>query len=351
MWYNVFVKYIYVRNEMATQRLYPQTIICIIWDFDGTLVPGYMQQPLFDEYGIDASKFWKEVNQLPNLYEKQGLVVSKDTVYLNHILTYIEHSIFKGLTNKKLKELGGKLQFYPGLPKFLGEVKEHVNKHPEFSKHGIKVEHYIVSTGLKPMIEGSPVRQYVDGIWACEFIEDVIPPGFNPQAEMDLEGVRTISQIGYTLDNTTKTRAIFEINKGTNDDPRIDVNASIPLEHRRVPFPHMIYIADGPSDIPCFSLINHFHGKTYAVYDRKNKKNFTQVFDLNEQDRVQAFGEADYSQDSQTYMWIMHAVESIATQIVSDRTSTLKFIVHPPPNHITPTTGNGLSEETSELVS
>jgi len=201
-----------------------------------------MQQPLFDEYGIDAAQFWKEVSNLPELYAKQGISISKDTAYLNHILTYTQHGIFKGLTNQKLRVLGRKLEFYPGLPDFLRIVKGTVEDHPEYSKHGIKVEHYVVSTGLKPMIEGSAVHPYVNGVWACEFIENVIPPRSKPQSKMDLDGPKTISQIGYMLDNTTKTRALFEINKGTNDDPRIDVNATIPDEQRRVPFPHMIYI-------------------------------------------------------------------------------------------------------------
>ena len=335
---------------IAVQRLYLQTLIAIIWDFDCTLIPGYMQQPLFDEYGVDAKKFWKEVNNLPKLYAKQGISISKDTAYLNHILTYTQYGIFKGLTNQKLRELGSKLEFYPGLPDFLRIVKETVETHPEYSKHGIKVEHYVVSTGLKPIIEGSAVYPYLDGVWACEFIENVIPPESKPQSEMDLEGTKAISQIGYMLDNTTKTRALFEINKGTNDDPRIDVNATIPPEQRRVPFPHMIYIADGPSDIPCFSIVNQYGGKTFAVYDRTSKAKFAQVVALNEQHRVQAYGEADYTEGSQTCMWITHAVETIAQQIVSGRAMTLKRIVQPPPNHITAAQSNGHSSDSAEVV-
>jgi len=335
---------------MSMQRLYLQTFIAIVWDFDYTLIPGYMQQPLFDEYGIDANQFWKEVNNLPKLYAKQGISISKDTAYLNHILTYTQYGIFKGLTNQKLRELGSKIEFYPGLPDFLRIVKETIENHSEYSKHGIKVEHYVVSTGLKPMIEGSAVHPYIDGVWACEFIEDIIPPGSKPQSKMDLEGTKTVSQIGYMLDNTTKTRALFEINKGTNDDPRIDVNATIPPEQRRVPFPHMIYIADGPSDIPCFSIVNQYCGKTFAVYDRAFKEKFGQVVALNEQDRVQSYGEADYTEGSQTYMWITHAVETIAKQIIVDRTTTLKRIVQPPPNHITAPQSNGYSSESAEVV-
>jgi len=328
---------------MATQGLFLQTIIAIIWDFDDTLIPGNMQQPLLEEYGISAEKFWKEVNALPQRYAERHVTVPKDTAYLNHILTYVQHGIFKGLTNEKLRALGNKLLFHPGLPEFLGTAKKIIVDNPEFSQQDIKVEHYIVSTGLKAIIEGSAVLPYVDGIWACEFIEDIIPPGDKPQLKMDVGAEKTIAQIGYMLDNTTKTRAIFEINKGTNKDPRIDVNASIAPEHRRVPIPNMIYMADGPSDIPCFSIINQYGGKTFAVYNKASKASFAQVVKLSEQDRVQAYGPADYEDGSQTFMWITHTVEGIARRIVRDRATTLSQIVQPPPNHIPLSSRNGLS--------
>ena len=311
-------------------------MIAVIWDFDKTLIPGYMQQPLLDEYGVKADQFWQEVNALPRLYAERGVTVSKDTAYLNHILTHVRHGIFKNLTNEKLKELGGKLEFYPGLPEFLRTVKNVIAENPVFSQHEIRVEHYVVSTGIKPMIEGSAVYQYVDGVWACEFIEDIIPPKSKPQLKMEAEGEKCISQIGYMLDNTTKTRAIFEINKGTNKDSRIDVNASIAEEHRRVPIPNMVYIADGPSDIPSFSVINQYGGKTFAVWNKVDRESFAQVVRLGEQRRVQAYGEADYREGTQTYLWIIHNVSSIARRIVQDRTSTLTQIMQPPPNHIVP---------------
>lgn len=134
--------------------------------------------------------------------------------------------------------------------------------------------------------------------------------------------------------NTTKTRAIFEINKGTNKDPRIDVNASIRQEDRRAPFQNMVYIADGPSDIPCFSIINQYGGKTFAVYRSGSMEEFAQVDSLRQQGRVQSYGEANYEKGSQTYMWILHTVQSIAKRIVENRARALTERVHAPPNHI-----------------
>ena len=76
-----------------------QNIIAIIWDFDKTLVDGYMQDPIFKEYNVDSSMFWKEVNELPKKYEQEGVRINPDTIYLNHFIKYVKKGTFKGLNN------------------------------------------------------------------------------------------------------------------------------------------------------------------------------------------------------------------------------------------------------------
>ena len=93
-----------------------QNIIACVWDFDKTLIPGYMQTPLFDHYGVKEAKFWDEVNSLPEIYSRRGCKVSKDTIYLNHLLSYVKNGPMRGLTNQKLHQLGGQLEFCNGLP-------------------------------------------------------------------------------------------------------------------------------------------------------------------------------------------------------------------------------------------
>lgn len=329
--------------------LFLQNVIAIIWDFDETLIKGHMQKPIFDRYSVDGTKFWREVNALPATYQKQGIMVSKDTLYLNHILTYVRRGHFAGLNNAALKQMGQELKFFPGLPDFFPAIKATIQEREEFKGHQILVEHYIVSTGLRQMIMGSLIAPHVTDIWGCEFIEEPAGPGYLPGLRsMELvpaQGRRRkktengqeaiIQQVGYAIDNTTKTRAIFEINKGTNTDPKIDVNATIREEDRRVPFQNMIYIADGPSDIPVFSVLNRFGGKTYAVYPAGSQDHFAQVYDLERNRRVQGFGEADYRPNSQTYMWIRHSAEEIARRIVRDRAQALRDRVSGPPGHIT----------------
>lgn len=282
-------------------NIFTQTNIAVIWDFDKTLIPGYMQEPLFKHYNIDGRTFWREVHALPNQLRREGNeLVAEDSIYLNHILAYVRAGIFKGLNNKLLRDLGSHLQFYPGLPEFFPAVKERVAQNPLFAKYDIKVEHYIVSTGLRQMILGSTIAQHTDGIWGCEFVERLLPPGLKASdMPQDKDEDVTIQDIGYVIDNTTKTKAIFEINKGVNKLSSIDVNTHIPKVDRRIPFENMIYIADGPSDVPVFSLINQNKGRTFGVYSPGSWEEFAQVNKLQKQQRIHSFGEANYEPHSQ----------------------------------------------------
>jgi len=319
-----------------TPDVFRQTEIAVIWDFDKTLIPGYMQEPLFRHFGIDGQTFWREVQALPGYLRRFGAeLVSHDSIYLNHILSYVRSGRFPGLNNALLRELGRELKFYPGLPEFFPAVKERISNNPVYQRHDIRVEHYIVSTGLRQMILGSAIAPYVDGVWGCEFVEYLPGPGFlsNEEAE-PLPGPLVIQDIGYVLDNTTKTRAIFEINKGVNKFPEIDVNSNIPREDRRIPFQNMIYIADGPSDVPVFSLVNQNGGRTFAVYESRSPQGFAQAVELQRQGRVHAFGEANYEPGTLTYMWIMHAVEDIANRIVKKREEALHTKLGQPPRHL-----------------
>ena len=152
-------------------------------------------------------------------------------------------------------------------------------------------------------------------------------------AEPELPLDHVIAHIGYAIDNTTKTRAIFEINKGANKLP-IDVNATVPHDQRRVPFQNMIYIADGPSDIPAFSVLNQNGGRTYAVYRPGSEKEFDQVSDLQEQGRGISFAQADYGANGAAHLMIRRGVLKIAQRIVSDRQRLLSSTVSTPPRHI-----------------
>lgn len=326
-----------------TTPLHPQNVIALVWDFDKTLIPGYMQDPIFEEYRVDAAQFWREVNALPAYYRCHGVKVSADNSYLNHLLTYVQHGHMQGLTNAKLRELGAQITFHPGLPEFFPYLKEQLANLPDADRFEIRLEHYIVSTGLREMIEGSSIRPYVDEIWASEFIENPAPPHFDPEVTVNLDQPNPqrslfpaggISQIALAYDNTSKTRALFEINKGANKTVSIDVNSTMRAEDRRVPFNHMIYIADGPSDVPAFSLMRQANGTAYAVYDDANDLSLEQVERLRRDGRIDHFGPADYRPGSPTGKWLWLRVKQIAQTIIQERQAALKVRVGVAPTHL-----------------
>ena len=121
-------------------------------------------------------------------------------------------------------------------------------------------------------------------VWGCELLD-----------EEDADGNKIISEVIYALDNTSKTRVLFEINKGVGERDGVDVNSKLPEEYRRVKFENMIYIADGPSDIPAFSVVNKGKGATFAIYPKGDMKAFQQVEQMRKDGRINMYAEADYS--------------------------------------------------------
>lgn len=300
-------------------------IIAVVWDFDKTLVDGYMQEPIFKKYGINAKDFWNEVNELPQKYmNEQGVKVNRDTIYLNHFIKYTKEGKFKGLNNSMLENFGNDLNFYSGIPEVFEKTKKLIEENEIFKEYDIKVEHYIVSTGMSAIIKGSVVMPYVDGVWGCELIE--VP---------DEDGNMIIGEVGYTIDNTSKTRALFEINKGVNKRDGIEVNTKIPEENRRVHFINMVYVADGPSDIPAFSVINKNGGATFAVYPKGDAKALKQVDRMKEDNRINMYAEADYTEGSTAYMWLTNKIMEFAERIRNDeRAKISKFAEGGTPKHL-----------------
>ena len=314
--------------------LYTQNVVACIWDFDKTLIPGYMQQPLFELFNINEKRFWEEVNGLPSAYLERVLTVSPDTIYLNHLLSYVRAGVMKGLTNAKLEELGKELVFNPGLPEFFRTLQQLVTLKEVYKKHDIRLEHYIISTGLAAMIRGSKIAPFVENVYGCEFIEDPFPPHYLSQQDLGIHPDREVSQIGVVIDNTIKTRYIFEINKGCNKNPEINVNSNIRHSDRRVPFRNMIYVADGPSDIPVFSVVKNNGGKTFAVYDQSSNEEFAQNDRLLQSGRIHAYGPTDFQETSNTGMWLKMHICDICDQIVEERELALTKKVGRPPRHI-----------------
>lgn len=297
-------------------------VIATVWDFDQTLIPGNMQEPLFKKRGINPSKFWKECNELIKKINEKGVEANPDTYYLNLMLRYAkEGGPLEGLTNKELEETGRGLLFHNGALDLFKRIVE-LNNEPKYAENDIHFENYIVSTGLKRIIKGSPIYRYTKKIWGAEF------------SSHDEEQEGPISEIAYSLDNTTKTRALFEISKGIGiSSDQIDVNTVMPEKLRRVRFCNMVYVADGPSDVPAFSLINQKKGATLAVYPRGDAEALAKVEKLRSDGRVQMIAEANYEPNSTAHLWIINKLRSQANQVIKDRQETFNKLGRGTPPH------------------
>lgn len=320
-------------------NLFSQNIIALIFDFDKTLIPYNMQHPLFKRYKIDEDIFWKEVEALPEFLKKVNSPFNPlvgEVHYLNHFISYVNSGRMPDLSNDILREEAKNLEFYPGVLDIFSNLQNFIQSKDIFQEANISLEFYVISSGFRQMILGSQIAPFLKGAWGCEFLETTGFPGF-----LDLKGdyssverKKVITAISYLLDNTTKTRVLFEINKGSNIDKSINVNAKMSQEARRIPFENMIYIADGPSDIPVFSLLNDRKGKTFCVYNPNNDSEFSQARSLQDTNRVQCFGPADYTDNSHTYRWILHSLEQMARSIISSKKEKLARNITDPPKHL-----------------
>jgi len=325
-----------------------QNIVACLWDFDKTLCPHYMQTPLFEHFGIDENTFWDEVNHLPSYYKERGIRLLPEIAYLNHMLTYVRLGLMKGLNNKLLFELGAQVPLCPGAAEALESLKAHVET--AYAPYNIQLEHYVCSTGLKQMILGSKIAPHVEGVFASEFIEESAPPHFLSQKGLPLEASHDhVTQIASPMDNTSKTRVIAEINKGCNKNPAISVNAFVEDADRRIPFENMIYIADGPSDVPAFSVMRQKGGLAFAVYNPTSDEEFNQTDTLLQYRRVNAVGPANYTPQSSTYRWLKLHLSRICDRIVEDEIKMRTSRVGSSPKHLPATFAKPLDAPTELL--
>ena len=290
----------------------PQNLIAIVYDYDQTLSPNYMQdEVLFPTFGIDPKKFWKHCGEL---VQEHGY--DNELAYMKAMLDYLE---IDRPTTARLRELGNSLQFFPGLPEMFEEFSRGLLT-PQHEAHGIKVEHYIISSGLKAMIEGSRLAKYVKAIFGCEFAED-------------REG--RINFPKRVISHTQKTQFLFRINKGLLDMSQ-DVNDHMPADLRPVPFSHMIYVGDGPTDVPCFTVVRQHGGHAIAVYNPNDptRSSFQKSYQLSTHaDRVRHIAPADYRAGSHLRLLLEQMVQEVAMHIVERRASEVEAGMVKAPKH------------------
>lgn len=289
-----------------------QNTIAIVYDYDQTLSPNYMQdEVIFPKFGINPAKFWAHCQEL---VRDQGY--DSELAYMKALLDYLD---FDRPTNAELRDLGGKMNFYPGLPDMFEEFAKGLLS-AEQEAHGIHVQHYIVSSGLKELIEGSRLQPFVRAIFGCEYAED-------------REGKITFPK--RVISHTQKTQYLFRINKGLLDMSQ-DVNDHMQEDLRPVPFTNMIYVGDGPTDVPCFTIMKRYGGHAIAVYNAEDKTraSFKKCYQLSARaDRVKNIAPSDYRAGSHLRLLLEEMVQEIATRMVTEHRSATEAGTIKAPKH------------------
>ncbi|MBR6001327.1 MAG: haloacid dehalogenase-like hydrolase [Bacteroidales bacterium] len=261
-------------------------IVALIYDFDGTLSPGNMQ-----EFG-----FIQAIHQTPAEFwtKSDGIAIGQDA---SNILAYMKlmHDEAKKagikLTRAGFRHYGRDIRLYEGVREWF----RNVNAYGE--EHGVRVEHYINSSGLKEIIEGCPISKEFKHIFASSYIYDQ-----NGEAEWP----------GIAVDYTAKTQFLFKINKGifsSRDAKR--VNESVSEDAKRIPFTNMIYFGDGETDVPSMKVIGMFGGASIAIFDPSNPSKRAAAQKLQRQGRANFITPAVYTKDSRTFRLVCAIIDKI----------------------------------------
>ncbi len=245
-------------------------IVAIMYDFDKTLCTKDMQEYTFiPNVGLTPKEFWTESNAMAQKENMDGI--------LAYMYLMIEKARMAKVSihREDFVKLGKDLQFFPGVEGWFERINN-IGK-----ELGLDIEHYIISSGLHEIIEGSSIFKAFREVFACEFL-------YNEN--------NIVCWPKNAVNYTTKTQFLFRINKGVLDISNdVDLNNYTPEDDRRVPFRNMIYIGDGLTDVPCMKLVKINGGYSIAVYQkgRRNKVN-----DLITYNRVNFIEPADYSEGS-----------------------------------------------------
>lgn len=263
--------------------------IAIVYDFDGTLSPGSMQDHSFiKELGVSAEAFWAEVNA-----EAADLGADNILIYMEKMIQAARQSE-KSINKDRLRDHGKKISFFPGVDEFFERIRD-------FGKvENTAVEHFIISSGLLEMIKGCKIgtKKNFSNIFACQFKFDA-----------DKIPVWPAISINYT----NKTQFLFRINKGKFDlSDHKELNEYMPQHLRPYPFHRMIYIGDGDTDVPCMRTVKEQGGFSIAVYDPNIRGRKSNALKLKEQGRVNAVLRADYSVGSELDNYVKNVIRKMA---------------------------------------
>lgn len=258
--------------------------VALIYDFDGTLSPGNMQEFGFVQaLGKDSREFWRKNRELAEQNDA------------NEILCYMYLMLQEAKANnislkrKSFKQFGAQIELFKGVEEWFALINEYGKS------IGLNIKHYINSSGLREMIEGTKIAKRFENIYACSFLYDVDGIAYWP---------------AVAVDYTTKTQFLFKINKGIKEiRDNKKINEYLAKEDRPIPFERMIYFGDGETDIPSMKVVKEHGGHSIAVYGNPRKKATAMKLIL--EDRVNFACSADYTEGKDIYNVVKRILHKI----------------------------------------
>lgn len=269
-----------------------KAILAICYDFDKTLSPDDMQaQGYIQSLGEDTDAFWQESNAL----------AEENDMDQNLAYMYLMVKKSKGLfyvTKDRLKEYGSKVALFDGVESWFERINDYGNK------KGVEVEHYIISSGLKEMIEGTTIADRFKRIYASCFFYSKSGDAIWP---------------AQAINYTNKTQFLFRIEKGILDINDQKVNDYVTPSEIRVPFRNIVYIGDSATDVPCMKFVNSYGGYSIGVYN-PDTHDKSKVYNMITQNRIKYFAEALYTEESELEKLIKNIIDkTVVTEILEKK--------------------------------
>lgn len=271
-------------------------IVTIMYDFDGTLSPGNMQEYDFiPGLGVAAKSFWSEASELASEQKADPILA-----YMKLMLDKAKAKNLK-IDKKQFSEYGSTVKLFNGVEEWFSNINGYA------TTKGLHIEHFIVSSGLREMIEGTVIAQHFKKIYASGFMYDQHDVAVWP---------------ALAINYTTKTQYIFRINKDSLDEADNSIiNKYVTEEERAIPFTNMIFIGDGETDIPCMRLVKDKGGHAIAVYTPRKRGAKDKAEQLIKDKRAHAALPADYSNESDIFKIVCSIIDKVKASEEIKRTN------------------------------
>lgn len=268
--------------------------VAMMYDFDETLSAGYMQNyALIPLLNCDVDEFWRQTNEFGRLNNMDGTLA-----YLFKILEIAKEQNIN-ISKEKLMQLGEPIVFYRGVEKWFDLINE-------FGKSlNLQIEHYIISSGMKEIIEGTKIAKYFKQIFACSYCYDKNNHPYWP-----------CQAVNYT----NKTQYIFRIRKNELEDLNSSKGVNMFVEEKdKLPYSHMLYFGDGLTDIPCMKLIKSKGGHSFCVFEPNSKKAKQTAQTIFKDKRVDYICPANFEEDSDLCIFVKNILIEISNKNISSR--------------------------------